>query len=78
MPAPLANRTDDVVGLSNVLVSAEDTVSFWAGCVATVHESFPGLPLVGYERGRELAVAQAVGFDLLQPLKVWLRYQEPI
>lgn len=69
----IAHRTGDVVGLSNVFAPAENTVSFWAGCVTTAHNCFPGLPLVSYGHGRELAIAQASGFELLLSLRVWVR-----
>ena len=69
----IANHTDDVVGLSNVFVPSDDPVAFWAGCVAMAQERFPGVPMVGYERGPELASAQETGFEILQPLKVWTR-----
>jgi len=32
---------------------------------------FPGLPLVGYERGSELDAMVALGFERLGPLRVW-------
>ncbi|MFN8444086.1 MAG: hypothetical protein U0175_25110 [Caldilineaceae bacterium] len=70
----IANRTDTVVGLSNLFTpAAEDSVAFWAGCVATAQATFPGLPLVGYESGADLACAEAVGFEKLQSLRVWAR-----
>ena len=69
----IANRTDTVVGLSNLFAPAADSVSFWAGCVATTQASFPGYPLVGYESGADLARAEAVGFEKLQSLRVWAR-----
>ena len=69
----IANRTDTVVGLSNLFAPAADSVAFWAGCVATAHATFPGLPLVGYESGADLARAEAVGFEKLQSLRVWGR-----
>ncbi len=69
----IANRTGNVVGLSNVFVLAADSDLFWAGCITTVQECFPGLPLVGYERGEELIVAQRAGFERLQNLRVWVR-----
>jgi hypothetical protein len=71
----IANRTGQVVGLSNIFTPSEESVSFWAGCVATANYNFPGLPLVGYEGGQELALAQAVGFEKLQNLRVWA-YQQ--
>lgn len=69
----IANRTDTVVGLSNLFTPAADHVPFWAGCVATAQASFPGLALVGYESGADLARAEAVGFEKLQSLRVWGR-----
>ena len=69
----IANRTETVVGLSNLFAPAEESVAFWAGCVATAHATFPGLPLVGYESGADLARAEAVGFEKLQSLRVWGR-----
>ena len=69
----IANRTATVVGLSNLFTPSADSVSFWAGCVATSQASFPGLPLVGYESGADLALAEAVGFEKLQTLRVWGR-----
>jgi hypothetical protein len=34
-------------------------------------DHFPGHVLVGYERGKGLAYAQACGFAALHPLRVW-------
>jgi hypothetical protein len=61
------------VGLSNIFGPAEGAAQVWAGCVAAASDAFPGLPLVGYEHGRELAVAQALGFEILGPLRIWFR-----
>jgi hypothetical protein len=49
----IANRTGDVVGVSNVFVPEADAARCWAGCLATIIDAFPGLPLVGYERGND-------------------------
>src|SRR3546814_7098786 len=57
----VANRTDDVVGLSNVFTPAEGAVQYWAGCVAGAIAAFPGLPLVDYERGPDLELARETG-----------------
>jgi len=63
-----------VVGLSNAFTpAAEDAVPYWAGFVATLGGVFPGMRLVGYERGADLDVARAVGFEVLDPLRVWVR-----
>ena len=72
----IANRTDDVVGLSNVFAPAGAAARFWPGCVGAVMEAFAGLPLVGYERGDELAIALALGFEAVGPLRVWARTAE--
>jgi len=69
----IANRTENVVGVSNIFAPAAGNDLFWAGCIAMVHDRFPGLPLVGYQHGPELAVAQKVGFERLQGLRVWTR-----
>lgn len=69
----IANRTDTVVGLSNLFTPPTEHVAFWAGCVATAQATFPELPLVGYESGADLAHAEAVGFEKLHSLRVWGR-----
>jgi hypothetical protein len=69
----IANRTENVVGVSNVFTLAAGNDLFWTGCIAMVQERFPGLPLVGYQRGPELAIAQKVDFERLQDLRVWIR-----
>jgi hypothetical protein len=67
----IANRTGDVVGVSNVFVPEADAARCWAGCLATITDAFRGLPLVGYERGNDLIIAQALGFEVVGPLRVW-------
>jgi hypothetical protein len=69
----IANRTENVVGVSNIFTLAAGDDLLWAGCIATVQDRFPGLPFVGYQRGLELAMAQKVGFERLQGLRVWTR-----
>ena len=67
----IANRTNDVVGLSNVFAPPNNPLPFWTGCIAMAQERFPDLPMVSYERGPQLAIAQKIGFETLQSLKVW-------
>jgi hypothetical protein len=71
----IANRSEAVAGLSNVFTLPEDSVSSWVGCVATARVCFPGLPLVDYEGGPELELAETVGFEKLEPLRVWVHQQ---
>ena len=74
----VANRTGAVVGVSNVFTPADTQADFWAGGIAAVQRTFPGLPLVGYEAGEELKIAQALGFESLGPLRVWIKQQERV
>jgi hypothetical protein len=39
--------------------------------IAAAVEMFPGLPLVGYEHGRDLAAAKLAGFETIGPLRIW-------
>ena len=65
----ILNRGAEVVGLSNLFGSAIDVV--WRSLVATAGEFFPGLPLVGYEHGDDLAAAHRAGFKTVGPLRIW-------
>jgi hypothetical protein len=67
----IANRLEEVVGVSNLFAPQKHAARYWAACVAAIMDAFPGLPLVGYEHGAELAVAHRVGFEDLGPLRVW-------
>lgn len=67
----IANRTGDVVGISNMFVRDGDDVAVRAGCVAAVIDAFPDRPIAGYEMGDDLTAMGALGFDRLGPLRVW-------
>ncbi len=71
----IANRTEEVVGLSNVFVLKNDAPRFWAGCVTAALEVFPGLPLVTYGSGSELEIALTLGFEEWESLRVWVRQE---
>lgn len=67
------NRSAGLVGLSNLFaVSSGDAAAIWSSAIAAAARHFPGLPLVGYEHGDDLAHAQAGGFTALGTLRVWL------
>jgi len=72
----IANRSDDgsgpVVGISNIVLLGDDPERSRAGIVSAVRTAFPGLPMVGYERGDDLAAMLALGFRGLGRLRVWL------
>jgi hypothetical protein len=65
----ILNRGAEVVGLSNLFGSTIEMV--WRSLAAMAGEIFPGLPLVGYDRGYELAAAHQAGFETVGPLRVW-------
>lgn len=68
----IANRTGAVVGLSNLVVHG-DPDRAWAAAVAAIAGHHPGLPIVGYEQGDDLAAARRAGFTTTGPLRVWMK-----
>jgi hypothetical protein len=69
-------RSDGVVGLSNVVAEAADAVAVWRTLILLSSQTFPRLPLVGYESGNELAAAVDAGFEIGDPLRVWIRERD--
>lgn len=72
----IANKTGDELGVSNIFTPAEAAKDFWAGFVRVVMTEYPGLALVGYERGAELEIARGTGFQPTGALRVWGRHIE--
>jgi hypothetical protein len=69
----VANRTEHAVGVSNFFSKEEESQALRAAGVDAATDAFPGLPVVGYEAGSDLAECRALGFDSLGSLRVWLR-----
>ena len=69
-------RSDGVVGLSNVVAEAADAVAVWRSLILLSAQTFPRLPLVGYESGGELAAALDAGFEIGDPLRIWVRARD--
>jgi hypothetical protein len=69
-------RSDGVVGLSNVVAEAADALAVWRSLILLSAHTFPRLPVVGYESGSELAAAVDAGFEIGDPLKVWVNARE--
>lgn len=67
----ILNRGAGVVGLSNLFGSHMDQV--WRSLIALAGETFPGMSLVGYEHGLDLATAKSAGFESIGPLRIWRR-----
>jgi hypothetical protein len=65
-------RADGVVGLSNVVADADEAPVVWRDLAALAAATFPDLPLVGYESGDELRAAGKAGFEIGDPLRVWV------
>jgi hypothetical protein len=68
-----AYTSDGVTGILNVFNSGMAAGHLWAGVVRAVAALRPGLPIVGYERGEDLAAARRTGFTVLGPLRIWAR-----
>jgi hypothetical protein len=66
-------RAAGVVGLSNVVADAADAVAVWRSLSLLATKTFPRLPLVGYESGRELLAALDAGFEIGDPLRIWVK-----
>jgi hypothetical protein len=66
----VATRGGGVAGVSNVF--ARGGAPVWPAVLDAVHRLFPGLPVVGYEQGEDLAAAARHGLRALGPLRVWL------
>ena len=69
----IAYTAGGVTGISNVFKSGIADGPLWAGAVRAVARVRPGLPIVGYERGEDLAEARQAGFTALGSLRVWAR-----
>ena len=67
------NRTGDVVGLSNVFSGIAGVGPLFPGCARLAQELYPGIPIVGYERGDDLVAAENAGFARVHGLTVWRR-----
>ena len=69
----ILNRTDDVIGLSNVFTRDGDHPEVWPSLAAWVARSQPGRTVVGYESGADLDAAIGAGFTPVGTLRVWSR-----
>lgn len=65
-------RAEEVVGVSNVVAEAADAPAVWRSLTLLAAQTFPRLPLVGYESGEELRAAVIAGFEAGDELRVWV------
>jgi hypothetical protein len=68
----IAHRIDGAVGLSNVFTVDGRHEATYRSAADAMIELEPDLPLVGYERGPDLAAASKAGFEEVGPLRVWM------
>jgi hypothetical protein len=68
----VARRGRAAVDVSNFFARGAGREERAAGLAAAT-ATFPGLPLLGYESGPALEECEALGFEALGPLRVWLR-----
>ena len=67
----ILNRSDDVLGVSNVFSLDGATDTAWAGVLSVADRLFPGVAVVGYGRGEDLQAALRNGFRRAGALRVW-------
>jgi hypothetical protein len=69
----ILNRSPNVVGISNFFADDDVMSASWSGCLAAARSVFATSNFVGYESGDSLAAAQRDRFEVLGPLRVWIR-----
>ncbi|MBO1330660.1 hypothetical protein [Streptomyces sp. VRA16 Mangrove soil] len=67
------NRDAGAVGVSNVFAHDAPADTAWRVALDAAHHLAPGLPVVGYEHGDDLAAALRHGCEPIGELRVWLR-----
>ncbi len=69
----IANRTGEVVGVSNIFVPKGDSKRYREGFFVEVSRAFSGCALVGYEAEEALRESLELGFVSVGALRVWIR-----
>jgi hypothetical protein len=68
----VVNRSAGAAGISNVFAQAGRGPETWTALAQCARKFFPDIPLIGYERGEQLADAQDSGFQAVGSLRVWI------
>jgi len=66
-----------VTGISNLFGAGLPAGQLWPSALQAVAARRPGLPIVGYEHGTDLASARQAGCRALGPLRVWAHDRAP-
>ena len=69
-------RADGVVGISNVTADVDEAPAVWRDLAILAASTFPDMPLVGYESGDELKAAHKAGFEMGDPLRIWVKSRD--
>jgi hypothetical protein len=69
----ILNHHGAAVGISNLFAESGHSEDIRRGLIYKAAELYPGEPLVGYEHGDDLDEALRARFELLGPLRIWLR-----
>jgi len=69
-------NSDGVVGISNVTADVDEAPAVWRDLAILAASTFPEMPLVGYESGDELKAAHKAGFELGDPLRIWVKSRD--
>jgi hypothetical protein len=72
----IANRSERVVGVTNFFAEARAEEALRASIEAATG-AFPGVPVVGWAAGAELAALKRIGFRGCGRLAVWVRARSP-
>jgi hypothetical protein len=67
----------EVTGISNLFGAGVPAGQLWASALQAVAVRRPGLPVVGYEHGTDLAAARQAGCQVLGPLRIWTHDPAP-
>lgn len=68
----IANRSANVIGLSNVFDAAGELDSAWTAGAAAAATLWGDLPTLGYDSGDALHAAHDAGFESIGELVVWI------
>ena len=67
----------EVTGIFNLFGAGLAAGQLWPSALRAVAARRPGLPIVGYEHGTDLAAARQAGCQALGPLRVWAHNPAP-
>jgi hypothetical protein len=67
----IANRHERTVGVTNFFAHGASGETLRGEGIRAAMDVFPGLAVVGYASGLELAALRALGFERAGPLRIW-------